>query len=257
MTYHSGYGSLPPPRPERPSRGGGCLGVLGTLLIVGAVIVGTVAYSPILELDDLRDRLGDAVRMDPLHGEPGSGGDGWTYMTTTTSGAPITWGCRQTIPVEVNPEHAPEGYADRLTAAFAMVNEASGFTFEIVGETEDRNFLERGRGPVLLGWADEQEVPALAGPTAGLGGAVYAQGPGGGGRAVGGMVVLDVDQPGGWLRDTDTELEMIITHELIHVLGLGHSEDPNQLMAAEHRGQRALGEGDLAGLASLEETACG
>lgn len=238
---------------QRERRGSSCLGVLGTLFVVGAVIVGTVIASPILDLTDLRD----VVRTDPLDGVEGSGGDGYTYLITTDSGAPITWPCEATIDVVVNPEGAPEWYEDLLASSFATVNEASGFTVRLAGETDDRSFGEKRVGDVLLGWADEGEVAALAGATAGIGGATYATGPGGGGHAIGGTVVLDTDLPGGWFRDKDADREMIMTHELIHVLGLGHTEDPTQLMAAEHRDQVGLGEGDRAGLQALHQHACG
>lgn len=237
----------PPPR-----RGGSCLSVVGTLGIVLAVIVGTVIASPAMNLGDLRD----VVRTDPLHGEPGSGGDGYTYLITTRSGSPITWPCAGTIAIEVNPENAPKGYGELLASAIATVNESSGFTFEVVGETDDREFADKRVGSVLVGWADADEVSELSGPTAGLGGATYTQGPGGGGHAIGGTVVLDTDLPGGWLRDKSGDRELILTHELIHVLGLGHSADPTQLMAAEHRDQVQLGDGDRAGLAALREEAC-
>lgn len=45
--------------------------------------------------------------------------------------------------------------------------------FEVVGETSDRDFLERGAGDVLLGFADADEVDSLSGQTAGVGGVVY------------------------------------------------------------------------------------
>lgn len=230
-----------------------CLGVFATLFIVGAVIVSTVLASPFFDLGDLRD----VVRTDSLDGVEGSGGEGYSYLATTSSGAPVTWPCEGTIPVVVNPQDAPEGYDELLASSIATVNEASGFTFEVVGQTEERSFGEQRFGDVLLGWADADEVEALSGPTAGIGGATYATGPGGGGHAVGGSVVLDTDLPGGFFRDKDADRELILTHELIHVLGLGHTDDPTQLMAAEARGQKELGEGDLAGLAALREHACG
>ena len=232
-------------------RGGGCTSVLSLLLVLGLVISMVVYVSPGLDLGDVRR----TVSPDRAAGVPGSGGEGYTFMQVTDGGGPVTWECGAVIELEVNPQGAPEGYADLVAAAVAQVDEVSGFTFEVIGETDDREFTGRGRGPVLLGWADEGEVPELTGPTAGLGGASYVIGPGGGARSVGGMVVLDTDQPGGWLGGLDDQT--VLVHELIHVLGLGHSEDPDQLMAAENSGQDELGEGDLAGLAALDDAACG
>lgn len=232
-------------------RGGGCTSVLSVLLVIGLVISMVVYLSPGLDFGNVRR----TVSSDRSAGVPGSGGEGHTFMEVTDSGAPVTWGCEAQIDLEVNPAGAPEGYADLVAAAVAQVNEVSSFTFVVAGETDDREFAGRGRGPVLLGWADEQEVPELAGTTAGLGGASYVIGPGGGARSVGGMVVLDTDMPGGWLGGLDEEV--VLVHELIHVLGLGHSDDAGALMAAENSGQDELGEGDLAGLAALEDAACG
>lgn len=234
-------------------RGSGCTGVVATLVIIAMVISGVVWLSPVLDLGNLRDAV---ITQDGLDGVPGSGGEGYTFLSTTSSGQPITWACEAQIEVVVNPEGAPDGYAELVASALATVNDASSFTFVDAGETDDREFFDRGRGPVLLGWADEEEVPQLAGQTAGVGGASFLTGPGGRGRAVGGMVVLDRDLPGGWFgRGVDEEV--VLVHELLHVLGLGHTEDPSQLMAAEHTTQSQLGEGDLAGLAALEAAACG
>lgn len=228
-----------------------CLGALGTLVVVGAVIVGTVAAAPQLDLIDLVR----VTQVDPHDGQPGSGGEGYSFMMTTSSGRPVTWPCEAPIEIEVNPQGAPRDHAEVLAAAVETINAASGFEFVVVGETDDRDFSDRSRGPVLIGWADEAEVPGLAGTVAGLGGATYLTGPGGGGRAVGGSVVVDTDQ-GGWLGFGGMDQEILLVHELAHVLGLGHSDDPGQLMAAEHAGQEELGEADLAGLAALREAAC-
>lgn len=233
-------------------RGSGCTSLLYLLVIMAVVISGAVWISPALDLEDVRR----TVTHDGLDGVPGSGGEGYTFLSTTAGGAPVTWACEADIELVVNPEGAPEGYADLVDSAVATVNQTSGFTFVVAGETEDREFLDRGPGPVLLGWADEQEVPGLAGPTAGLGGATYLTGAGRG-RAVGGMVVIDTDLPGGGWFGRGIDEQTVLVHELLHVLGLGHTEDPSQLMAAEHVGQTGLGRGDLDGIAALEEAACG
>lgn len=235
-------------------RGSGCTSILSLLVVMALVISGVVWISPLLDLGDVRDTV---LTHDRLDGVEGSGGDGYTFMATTSAGSPVTWECGADIEVVVNPEGAPDGYADLVAAALATVNEGSSFTFVDAGETDDREFFDRQRGPVLLGWADEEEVPQLAGPTAGLGGASYLSGPVGGGRSVGGMVVLDTDIPrGGWFgRGIDEEA--VLVHELLHVLGLGHTDDQSQLMAAQHTGQAGLGQGDLDGIAALEAAACG
>ena len=232
-------------------RGGGCTSVLSLLLILGLVISMVIYLSPGLDFGNVRR----TVSSDRSAGVPGSGGEGYTFMQVTEGGSPVTWGCEAQIELQVNPQGAPEGYAELVASAVAQVNDVTSFTFVVAGETDDREFTDRGRGPVLLGWADEQEVPELAGSTAGLGGSSYVIGPGGGARSVGGMVVLDTDMPGGWLRSLDDRV--VLVHELIHVLGLGHSDDPGALMAAENSGQEELAEGDLAGLAALEQAACG
>lgn len=238
----------PAPLPRRRSRGS-CSSVLATLLIVVAVIIAVVQFSPLLDFGDIRD----TVLTDYQHGEPGSGGPGYTFLATTSTGAPITWACEEPIEIVVNPQGAPRGYADMVSSAVDRVSQASGFEMVITGETDDRTFADRGAGPVLVGWADEGEVPALTGYTAGVGGATYIE-AGGGGRAVGGMVVLDTDVFDWRLRSAAGEA--IIMHELIHVLGLGHTEHGAELMAATHRGQTELGEGDLAGLQALRQAAC-
>lgn len=227
--------------------------MVSVLLIMGLVISMVIYLSPNLDFGNVQR----TVSADSLDGVPGSGGEGYSFMQLTADADPVTWECGQEIELVVNPEGAPDGYAETVERAVSQVNAASSFSFVVTGETEDREFFGRGRGPVLLGWADETEVPELAGPTAGLGGSAYVSGPGGGARAVGGMVVVDSEAPeGGWFR-VGIDQEIIIVHELIHVLGLGHTDQSDQLMAAENSGQDDLGAGDLAGLAALEDAACG
>ena len=51
-------------------------------------------------------------------------------------------------------------------------------------------------------------------------------------------------------------IKAIVIHELAHVLGLDHVDDPNQLMYEENNGRTALADGDLAGLAKLGAGPC-
>jgi hypothetical protein len=46
-------------------------------------------------------------------------------------------------------------------------------------------------------------------------------------------------------------------HELAHVVGLAHVDDPRELMYADNLGHQAFGPGDLTGLAALGRGRCG
>lgn len=195
------------------------------------------------------------VYTDGSDGHLDSGGEGYSFVALQADGvSPVTWPCTGTIPIEVNPDGAPRGHDEILGRAIERINAASGFTFEIVGETSDRDFLERRSGPVLLGFSDEDELEMLAGRTAGLGGAVYARSSSGPSVAVGGVVALDTDV---FTDDLPVSSgEGVVVHELAHVLGLGHTTQSGELMRATGSAQTGLGPGDLAGLAHLREHAC-
>lgn len=213
----------------------------------------------------LRDRVAEQVAdligparptSDSMPGVSGSGGEGYTFSALQPDGvSPVTWPCEGTIPVEVNPQGAPEDHTALVANAITRINAASGFRFEVVAETDDRNFLERRAGPVLLGFSDEDEIEALSGRTAGVGGSVFAA-PFLGAEltAVGGMVALDRELFSS--RMPAATAEAIIMHELAHVLGLGHTDARGELMRPSTTFQVDFGEGDLAGLSALREHAC-
>ncbi|MBA0700588.1 hypothetical protein Goari_022074 [Gossypium aridum] len=54
------------------------------------------------------------------------------------------------------------------------------------------------------------------------------------------------------IRPNQIDLETIAIHEIGHILGLGHSQDPNAIMYAYYRTiQRNLGRDDIAGIRAL------
>lgn len=256
---------------DRGRRRSGCLSPLVTLAVTAALAFGGLHLVTSGRAEEgarsLVDRITDAagswsgdlgpgwVYTDGTDGQVDSGGQGYSFVALQADGvSPVTWPCAAAIPIEVNPQGAPLDYQDVLGAAIERINAASGFTFEIVGETSDRDFLERRAGPVLLGFSDEDEVEMLAGRTAGIGGSVFARPSLGPSVAVGGVVALDTDV---FTDDLSVSAgEAIVVHELAHVLGLGHTAQAGELMRSTGSPRTELGPGDVAGLAHLREHAC-
>ncbi len=202
------------------------------------------------------DRIVNAV-------EPSGDGHYRFFDTQPGSREPIAWNPCEPITYVVNPEGAPDGWEELLDDGIAEVSNAAGLRFDYIGTTGDRGFTDRvnalGRGePVLIGWADDDEVPRLEGDVAGLAGPV-TQTRAGFSRYVTGMVVLDLDvfaelevQP-----DGEAHQRAIVMHELGHLLGLDHVADDRELMYESNLGRTTLGKGDRKGLALLGGVSCG
>lgn len=169
----------------------------------------------------------------------------------------------------VRPDFAPAGTDGIVQEAVAEVAAATGLTFVFDGPTgeapspghrdpyQPELYGERW-APVLITWTSPAEVPELAGDVAGLGGSEIAQRPGKPIVYVAGQTMLDapdmtlmLQYPGG--RE---QVKAIVIHELAHVLGLDHVDDPTQLMYGENTGQLQLADGDRAGLAKLGAGHC-
>ena len=200
------------------------------------------------------DRLGAAVDSD--------GRGEYAFLATRRgSDLPVTWSPCEPIEYVVNPDGAPDDWEDLVEEAVATISEATGLVFDDGGETDDRDFEGRfGLGgrpePVLVGWADEDEVSGLAGDVAGLAGPM-SRGNGVIQSYVTGRVVLDKDafedlEPA---IGTERKQRAIIVHELGHLVGLDHVDDPDELMYAE-TGVTELGPGDRSGLAILGDGPC-
>ena len=258
-----GLGTLPTSSNRRRARrdhGAFWPSMLVTLVVLVAVLAltpGVSAYR-IRALVGLGDhRLHDVVTT--RHGQ------GQFRFTNTQPGSrePVSYNPCRPIHYVVNPTGAPADYLSLVEQAVTEVARATGFEFEYDGTTGDRDFENRGglsvrSTPVLIGWATPEEVPGLAGDIAGLGGSAYVERTPDHRAYVTGMVALDTEvfarlssQPGGF-----EALRAIVMHELGHVVGLAHVQDPSELMYDDNLGRTSFGPGDLEGLARLGAVDC-
>lgn len=168
----------------------------------------------------------------------------------------------------VRPDNAPPGTDRLIREAVAAVSAASGLQFVYDGTTDEGPSDTRATyqperygkkwAPILITWSTPEEAPELAGKVAGTGGSASVQIPGEPYVSVTGQVTLDAPGLAVTLARPDGPplVRAIIMHELAHVLGLDHVDDPTQLMHEENTGQFDFAEGDRAGLALLGTGAC-
>lgn len=169
----------------------------------------------------------------------------------------------------IRPENALTGGEILIREAVAAASQASGLQFVYDGTTteapaDNRRAFQPDRygkrwAPVLIAWSTPAETPSLAGDVAGDGGSSYAQVAGQPLVLAAGQVRLDAPDLAGIMAsrpDGAAEVRAIIMHELGHVLGLDHVNDPTQLMNARNMGVLDFGAGDRAGLALLGTGPC-
>lgn len=250
----SGLGTLPTTAPRRRPSRLSRVAVTALVLAAGAWGLTSTGYDQRV-ITAAREVL-DRPAHNPHAPAAVQAGGSHAFMATRDDGEPVTFDPCRPVEIVINPQGAPEGYREMIDTAVRRTAEASGLDLVVVGESEDRDFLDRGRGdPVLVGWADEEEVPALSGTIAGLAGATTLEAPPAPPRAVSGMVVLDTATYS--RSDVPHEsLQAVVDHEFGHLVGLDHVEDPDELMHAEGSALR-YGPGDLEGLARIGRSPCG
>ena len=230
--------------------------IVVTLIVVGGYV--TFSSSPVsMQLRSLfgvDDRLRPAVTADA---------DGaYAFLDTRSDGSPVGFNPCVEIDYVVNPAGAPDDWEELVDTAIGELSDATGLGFAFDGTTDSRNFAERidasgDPDPVIIAWADDEEVDELADDVAGIGGPTVVQrGPL---RSyVSGSVVMDTDitdrldrQIGG----ANAQLGLLL-HELGHLVGLDHVGDSTELMFARATGMTAYGPGDLQGLSLLGAVPC-
>ena len=191
------------------------------------------------------------------------------FLHTTEEGTPVGYDPCRVVEYVVRPVGMPQGGQALVQDAVAIVSAASGIAFTSAGLTDEPPVVDRaliqperygeGWAPVLFAWSDALEMPELAGQVAGVGGSAQVPGADGTGTwLAAGRVVLDTGDittllagPLGYEK-----ARAIVVHELSHVLGLDHVDDPNELMHPVTASRTDLGPGDLQGLALLGQAPC-
>ena len=186
---------------------------------------------------------------------PGSGTD-WAFLF---SGSGSRWDPCTVIHWSYNPTGERYAALPDVKRAFAKIAGVSGLHFQYVGTTPWVYLGSTAGFPtstdMVVGWADAAALGDLAGSVVGVGGgeATSVTGKDVAYRMTRGYLTLD--------KDPDTSLPagfdgmgwgQIMTHEVLHALGLGHAAGDTQVMfgTASARNYR-FGAGDITGMGRI------
>jgi hypothetical protein len=230
---------------------------LGTAVL--ALVVGAVSLL-VWASGDRTDPHLTAAAVHGAHTEPGP----YAVWDRNDDGSPVRWDPCSPIEVVVRPDPALPQLLDDTAAAIDRLREASGLDLRLVGTTDEQPHADRAPyaataaglrwAPVLVGTAspgahglplrDTDRGVAIPLAVGTPGDRVY----------VSGQVVLNRDRddlvPG--YDDRATSWGATVLHELAHVLGLAHVDDPAELLwTYPGEGPVELGPGDRAGLTAV------
>ncbi|MDO8107407.1 matrixin family metalloprotease [Isoptericola sp. b441] len=210
-------------------------------------------------------------RPAPAHGRllpavPVTTTGSYAFLHTVDAG-PVGYDPCRPVRYVVRPQGAPPGGEELVTRAVAEISAATGLEFVDAGTTDeaptvDRPLLQSRYGqdwaPVLIAWSTPRELPQLAGDVAGIGGSAAVPGADGRGTwLAAGRLALDAGDLGRMIHAGRADAaEAVVLHELSHVVGLDHVDDPDELMYPTTSRRVDLGPGDRAGLALVGQVAC-
>lgn len=199
---------------------------------------------------------------------PANASDSYKFLATNDDGTPVGYSPCRPLHYVVNEATAPEGTDALLATAIANISAASGIQFVNDGSTDE---LPTGKrepyqpskygdrwAPLLISWTTPETAPALADSVIGTGGSTMYSLNNGAKSYITGSLELDTPQVTELLAEdggSDYVLA-VMQHELGHVMGLDHVDDPVQLMYPEIGAPDGLAAGDLNGLHLLASAPC-
>ncbi|MFH5877443.1 matrixin family metalloprotease [Arthrobacter sp. NA-172] len=170
----------------------------------------------------------------------------YAFMQTRDDGKPVTYDPCRAIHYVTRPDNAPAAGPQLIEAGIAAVSRATGLVFINDGSTDEapsanRQPFQKARygdrwAPVLIAWESNAEQPRFTNPelgsfVAGLGGSEAVSVGSTGFTYVSGQVELNAPAMTTLVAKSETSQALaIVEHELGHVVGLGHVDDPSQLM---------------------------
>jgi hypothetical protein len=197
-------------------------------------------------------------------------GGSYTFQRTNADHTPVRFDPCAPIHYVTNLSQAPPRASADVAQAITILSGATGLRFVDDGSSTDipssaRSGVAAGAktwAPVLIAWSHHGESDLLpGGAVAGEGVSAWLPATGNSvAQYVSGQVAIDAPAAAA-LQDgfgPGRTVGELLLHELAHVVGLGHTDDPTQLMAATLVGRdaAAFGSGDLAGLRQLGGGGC-
>lgn len=252
-------------------RGSPVLAAITVAVVVLGLLINRTSWSALVGLDPTAapgasgpsfPRPPDAQdgRVLPVVAAPA--GDGGYRLLNGDGGRPPRFDPCRPVHWAMRPDGAPADAVALVTEAFAALSRATGLLFVYDGATPeapsaDRQPVQQLYGkraaPVLVAWSDAAATSRLAGRVAGFAGP-YGYDPDGRGlRYVTGQVVLDAVD---FLSIPLLGRSGVVLHELGHLAGLDHVNDPGDTMYPSGNTGGSYSVGALRGLAFLGNGRC-
>jgi hypothetical protein len=205
-----------------------------TVTAVVAALVLLHSQGVVVSLDGIGRRVGRG----PAVAAAGTGAHRFAMHQRNQPEVPVTYDPCRPIRVVVNDDQAPAGAEAILGSALEEVGAATGLTFVRAGSSDavpegDRASVQPGSGAVS---------DAVTGRLTYVRGEISLDAP---------TMRRILSRPDGALA-----ARAIVMHELGHVVGLAHVDDPTELMYERNEGRTDWGPGDLTGLEVLGTGLC-